>query len=73
VENLQADMARLISMIPGLSPFNAVFTHEQGRRNSDALISEYYDDDLASRVYKLYREDFDSFGYSEKLPAIATS
>jgi len=73
VENLQSDLTRLINQIPGLSPFNAVVTHEQGRRNSDALISEYYDADLVSRVFELYREDFISLGYSEKVLAGASS
>jgi len=73
VENLQSDLTRLINQIPGLSPFNAVVTHEQGRRNSDALISEYYDADLTSRVFELYREDFISLGYSEKVLAGASS
>jgi len=73
VENLQSDLTRLINQIPGLSPFSAVVTHEQGRRNSDALISEYYDEDLASRVYELYREDFMSLGYSKKILSGASS
>jgi len=73
VENLEVDLARLISQIPGMSTFDAVFTHEQGRRNSDSLISEYYDDDLASRVFELYREDFNELEYSEKLPSAAIS
>jgi len=73
VENLQSDLPRLINRIPGLLPFNAVFTHEQGRRNSDAQISEYYDAELAARVYRLYREDFNSLGYSEKFLADVTA
>ncbi len=71
VENLEVDLARLINRIPGMLAFNAVFTHEQGRRNSDALLSEYYDDDLVSRVLELYRDDFRSLGYSEQLPVAA--
>jgi dermatan 4-sulfotransferase 1 len=71
VENLEADLARLINQIPGMLNFNTVITHENGQTNSAAQIAEYYDDDLASRVYELYREDFDSLGYSEKLPTTA--
>jgi dermatan 4-sulfotransferase 1 len=71
VENLEVDLARLINRIPGMLTFNAVFTHEQGRRNSDALLTEYYDADLVSRVLALYRDDFESLGYSEQLPVAA--
>lgn len=31
-------------------------------------LPEYFDQKLADRTYSLYRDDFDTFGYSRELP-----
>jgi dermatan 4-sulfotransferase 1 len=65
VESLDIDLAEIIDLIFGGGTFVSLQTKQVARQHADARVGMYYTDDIAARVYALYRNDFDEFGYSE--------
>ena len=67
VENLDRDLATVIDAIFGSGTFVAPQTREYHRRGAGSKVRAYYADALAERVYRLYKEDFEAFGYAAEL------
>lgn len=65
VENIDDDLPMLINHLFGDGVYKDAKNREDSRRKSSELASLYYTDDLKSRVYQLYRVDFDAFSYSQ--------
>ena len=49
-------MVKLINLLFGKEVFNKVITRQNRRTFSDNLLSQYYNDDLKKRVYKIYQK-----------------
>lgn len=60
VERFSADASRLLSQL-GAPAF--MFDLVQGRANASSGGPVPWDADLAARVYRVFRDDFDAFGY----------
>lgn len=67
VENLEHDLPQLIDTLGGKGTFTKIFSHSENRQSADNNISDFYNDNLAKRVYKLYKKDFDALDYSPDL------
>ena len=67
VEQLEQDLETVIDRIFGEGTFSAARSREVNRKGAAERLGQYYTDDLAARVYTLYREDFETFGYPSKL------
>jgi hypothetical protein len=63
VESLERDLATVIDRIFGAGTFVSTQTRADGRQHATSRIEQFYDDELARRVYGLYRQDFDTFAY----------
>jgi dermatan 4-sulfotransferase 1 len=69
-ERLSQDMNQVISRVYPDKTWEGLYQPEGRRRtNSSGLVSQYYNDSLVEKVYSLYKEDFDAFGFSRDLPA----
>jgi hypothetical protein len=68
VENLDADF-RKVALLISKDPKFAVMSEDTGHRTgADDLLAKYYTTDLFDRVHRLYRNDFETFGYSKAAP-----
>lgn len=55
----------VINRLFGNGVYKDTKTREDSRRSASSVVSDYYDDQLKERVYKLYEEDFKAFSYSK--------
>ena len=68
VENIKNDLPKVIDTLFGNGTFEEAKIKKEGRTSSVNLVEKYYTKELAERVYKLYKKDFEAFDYSKKLP-----
>ena len=67
VETLDKDLSKLIDFLFGKGVFNKVITRKTNRTFADNLFSQYFNDDLKKRVYKIYQKDFDLLSYEKDM------
>lgn len=63
VESLEGDLNEVVNIVFGRDVYKGAKTREVNRQESENKVSLHYSDSLRSRVYKLFEEDFASFGY----------
>lgn len=64
VEHLETDLQALVERIFGAEAWRGVNERRHNRQYAGLRLAEYYTPELAGRVWKLYRQDFDELGYS---------
>ncbi|MEF8792416.1 sulfotransferase family protein [Thiohalorhabdus sp.] len=64
VESLDEDLGKLADRLFGEGTFQGAALRADRRRGSDIRTADFYDAELFCRVYRLYRSDFEAFGYS---------
>jgi len=64
VETIDKDLEIIINKIFGEGTYKGAAVRTVGRTESSSQTGDYYNTETAARVLILYRQDFDSFGYS---------
>jgi hypothetical protein len=72
VENLDEDLKYIVNRLFGEGVYKEPITKEVFRTNSSNKLLQYYDKELAKRVYRLYESDFDSFSYPKDISICLT-
>ncbi len=65
LESFDEDFSFIMNKLGALEYYKQEARHATG---SASKLREYYTDDLLNRVYKLYQVDFETFGYTRKVP-----
>lgn len=68
VETLDDDLRTVIDTIFGKGTYKETVSRNTRRQGASKKLMQYYDQDLESRVYELYRDDFEAFSYPRELP-----
>ena len=68
VESLQTDLSKVKNRLLDTDSAEPVKSFLGNATNATSKLALYYDDETARLVRKLYRQDFDLFGYSLDLP-----
>ncbi|MCC5886654.1 MAG: sulfotransferase family 2 domain-containing protein [Gammaproteobacteria bacterium] len=69
VENLDADLATLMGKLFPDQHYDQPATRQRDRQHAVNKLYTFYDEELAERVFTLYRRDFEELGYQESLPS----
>lgn len=68
LENIENDMHYVMGKITGDSQSLQISDHRPHRTNANEKIMRYYDDYTADIIMRLYKDDFETFGYDPRPP-----
>ena len=67
-ENLDDSLKTIFSNLNRNHQLDSPIKAKRQTMGASQRLPEYFDQNLADRTYNLYRDDFDTFGYSRELP-----
>lgn len=69
VENIETDLPQILKPIfPKMRQISSKESYNLHATKATTKLADFYTEETQEMVYKLYKDDFDTFGYSQGLP-----